>query len=39
MEIRDDLEDFYEAAWRTWDLLGEREAWEAVAADGLQEAR
>ncbi|HEX6755099.1 MAG TPA: ribbon-helix-helix domain-containing protein [Mycobacteriales bacterium] len=29
-----DLEQDYAAAWTEWDLSGEREVWEAAAADG-----
>jgi Arc/MetJ-type ribon-helix-helix transcriptional regulator len=33
-----DLEDDYAAAWEEWEASGEREAWDAVNADGLADA-
>ena len=32
---RSGLEQDYAAAWEDWDSSGEREVWEAAAADGL----
>lgn len=31
------LADAYEDAWRSWAASGEADAWDAVAADGLED--
>jgi hypothetical protein len=33
-----DLEDDYATAWAEWESSGERAAWEATTADGLNDA-
>jgi Arc/MetJ-type ribon-helix-helix transcriptional regulator len=36
MLAREQLQQDYAAAWEEWDASGEREAWEAVTADGMR---
>nr|WP_300145177.1 ribbon-helix-helix domain-containing protein [Propionicimonas sp.] len=33
-----ELEDAYAAAWQEWEASGDASAWEATAADGLNDA-